>query len=221
MKWRLADCHYFCFDVSKGSQSFLSVRTRPLLLFLVFFFISIFKQGWVSTSPRTEIFDFRSVFILFFLSLFFFKWRSKRTAQRQGPRYPTADVTILRFLRSRGRKLWLIAKTRQDTKKKEKKKKCLATVTWRLGDTAPPLIPAAVSVLNVSDKKKRGEKRSLESSLSTTFGGMIIKKKKEDRKGSCERGARLSFHDRVAGFCDSRPLVVHVINHNTTDCSHD
>lgn len=124
MKWRLADCHYFCFDVSKGSQSFLSVRTRPLLLFLVFFFISIFKRGWVSTSPRTEIFDFRSVLILFF-SLFFFKWRSKRTAQRQGPRYPTADVTILRFLRSRGRKLWLIAKTRQDTKKKKRKKTAL------------------------------------------------------------------------------------------------
>lgn len=31
--------------------------------------------------------------------------------------------------------------------------------------------------------------------------------------------ARLSFHDRVAGFRDSRPLVVHRINHNTTGCS--
>lgn len=174
---RLTDWYCFCFDISQGSESY-----SLSCLFL----ISIFNQGAVSTLPRTEIFDFRSV-LIHFLFFFFSTWRSKHTARRQGPRHPAADVTIFQFLSSRGRKLWLIAKTRQDTKKWRRKKTALQQ---SLDDSLTRRRLWFRQQSSSSTYQTKKKKRSLESSLSTTFGGII--KKKNDRKGSCERSSHFT-----------------------------
>lgn len=88
------------------------------------FFISIFKRGWVSTSPCTEIFDFRSVLILFFF-FFFFQVTQQTHSTKAGPSISRCRCNNPTISPLPGKKAMTNSKDKTGHTKKRKKKTAL------------------------------------------------------------------------------------------------